>query len=93
MYMARRIIAASLTYSSTANATAAQSRIASALTPYTYTGFTSVLSPGLNVSSTVVTISIEVDEADMIAIGNAVYNAATSTNRHTAGYMSVNLIP
>lgn len=91
--MSRRIIAASLTYSSSANATAAQSRIASALTPYTYTGFTSVLSPGLNVASTVVTISIEVDDADAVSVGNAIYNAATSTNRPTLGYMSVNLIP
>jgi hypothetical protein len=92
--MARRIVVASLTYSSATNRNSALTRINSALSGYTYVDFDTSLPPGINTSGTTgITISIDVEDRDTaFDLAKAIYDASVQSNRHTSGYLSVNRI-
>lgn len=91
--MARRIITGQLTYSSTANRDAALTRITTALAPYTYEAILTSQLGGITTVGNAVSISIVLDDRDTaFDAAKAIYDAAVTTTRHTAGYLSVNRV-
>lgn len=80
-------ITGSITYSNTTNRNTANTAVATALSGYSYTGVTSMYSSGINLSGNTVTISIEVSDADVSAINQALITAWSGPARLTTGYI------
>ena len=88
-------ITGTLTSSTQANRDAALGRINTAMSSYNYTAIATAFTAGVATpTTTTITISIQDGTDDQMASGlaNAIYNAATSSNRHTSGYLSVNKV-
>lgn len=95
--MPRYTITGTVTYSSQANRDAARTRLDTALSAFTYAGFTSGIGTGVtNSGTTAIIVSIEstIDGIETAsALANSLSTALTSTNRWTSGALSVNTIP
>lgn len=90
------IITGILTYASQANRDAALSRINTALGSYGYTNRTTAMGSGVGTSGTLsIIFSIQLNStmpSNADAAANAIFNAASSSNRHTSGYIAVNQV-
>lgn len=92
----RYIIAGTATFSSQANRDAAKARLDTAMAGYTYTAVATTFTPGISLPNTTsLTISIDADGNEAVARGiyNDAMTALTSTNRFTAGYLSMSWVP
>ena len=88
-------ITGTLTFSTQANRDAALGRINTAMSSYTYTAIATTFAAGVATpTTTTITISIQdgTDDQTASSLANAIYSAATSSNRHTSGYLSVNKV-
>lgn len=88
----RRVITGTATFSSQTNRDNAYSRMTTALASLSYTPFTSTLGAGVSTSGTTnIIVSIEVPDVDTgTDVAQAIYDSWTSSNRQSAGYLSVN---
>lgn len=88
------IITGTVTFSSQANRDAALARVNAILPDFTYSNVATVFSGGVNTpNSTTITFSIDrtADGANVGAMANAILSALTQSNRHTSGWISVNI--
>jgi hypothetical protein len=89
------IITGTFTFSSQANRDAARTRLDAALLAYSYTPLATAFTAGItNPTTTTMTVSI-LDGNDgntAAAMSKSIYDALVVSNRHTAGFLSVNKI-
>lgn len=86
-------ITGTFTFSTQANRDAAKTRLDTALFAYSYTNFASVFTAGIALpNTTTLTVSIQDGntESTAMAMSKAILDAIVASNRHTAGYLSVN---
>lgn len=89
------VITGTVTFSSQANRDAALTRVNNAVSGFTYTNVATVFTGGINTpNTTTITFSIVAGEnqTDAATLTKTIYDALTSANRQTSGYLSVNLI-
>lgn len=90
------IITGTATFSTQANRDAALTRVNNALASFSYSNLaTPGFSAGIQTpTTTTITISIQdgVSDTTAAALAKAIYDAWTSSNRHSSGFLSINKI-